>query len=254
MLQNKINMRKFVTPLLCASALLIACTGRAADVEKEELAKPPYILPLFDGKEKPSKTPPVGEYKLAPLPNARELFDMVVSCWPEKSWFRGELSAESRITKRVSDSSASNSTSFDPISGQYTTNVGAGEKSIGLVFRIPLWSAMELDREREKEIQRRGKIADSVGNFIDALATWQMDERELVLMKSLERRSQERVGLGIAETAEQVKYLEKVASVDRSMLGSRAKLITARVNLQGMCDERKSWVIDEYLKRFKDVE
>ncbi len=247
-------MRKLITPILCACALLLACTGQAAE-EKEDLAKPPpYVLPLFDGKDKPTKTPPVGEYKLAPLPNARELFDMVVSCWPEKSWFRGELSAESRVTKRVSDSSASNSTSFDPISGQYTTNVGSGEKFVGLVFRIPLWSAIELDKEREKEIQRRGKIADSVGNFIDALATWQMDERELVLMKSLERRSQERVGLGIAETAEQVKYLEKVASIDRSMLGARAKLITARVNLQGMCDERKSWVIDEYLKRFKDVE
>lgn len=247
-------MRKLITPILCACALLLACTGQAAE-EKEDLAKPPpYVLPLFDGKDKPTKTPPVGEYKLAPLPNARELFDMVVSCWPEKSWFRGELSAESRVTKRVSDSSASNSTSFDPISGQYTTNVGSGEKFVGLVFRIPLWSAVELDKEREREIGRREKIAGSVGDFINALANWQMDERELVLMKSLERRSQERVGLGIAETNEQAKYLEKVASIDRSMLGARAKLITARVNLQGMCDERKSWVIDEYLKRFKDVE
>ena len=113
---------------------------------------------------------------------------------------------------------------------------------------------MELDKEREREIGRREKIAGSVGSFITALANWQMDERELVLMKSLERRSQERVGLGIAETNEQVKYLEKVASIDRSMVSSKAKLITARVMLQGMCDERKSWVIDEYLKRFKDVE
>lgn len=245
-------MRRAIA-LTISCALLTAC-GYGNAESNNDLAKPPYVLPLFDGKDKPAKTPPVGEYKLAPLPNARELFDMVVSCWPEKSWFRGELSAESRITKRVSDSSASNSTSFDPISGQYTTNVGSGEKFVGLVFRIPLWSAVELDKEREREIGRREKIAGSVGDFINALANWQMDERELVLMKSLERRSQERVGLGIAETNEQVKYLEKVAAIDRSMVGARAKLITARVNLQGMCDERKSWVIDEYLKRFKDVE
>ncbi|MFN5350985.1 MAG: hypothetical protein ACK5A0_15870 [Polaromonas sp.] len=249
-----IIVRKLFTPILCASALLLACNGIAQD-QKQDLAKPPpYVLPLFDGKDKPPKTPPVGEYKLAPLPNARELFDMVVSCWPEKSWFRGELSADSRVTKRISDSTASSSTSFDPVSGQYTTNVGSGEKFVGLVFRIPLWSAAELDREREREINRRGKIADSVGEFITALAEWQMVERELVLMKSLERRSQERVGLGIAETQEQVKYLEKVASLDRGMVGYRAKLIKSRVSLQGMCDASKSWVVDEYLKRFKDVE
>ena len=51
-----------------------------------------------------------------------------------------------------------------------------------------------------------------------------------------------------------MKYLEKVASLDRGMVGYRAKLIKSRVSLQGMCDASKSWVVDEYLKRFKDVE
>ena len=215
---------------------------------------PPYVLPLYDGKAAPSHRPPDGEYKLGKVPNARDLFDMISSCWPEKSWFRGELSAEARATKRVSDSAASSATSFDPVSGQYTTSVGSGEQYVGLVFRIPLWSAVELDKEREREVGRRGQIAGGVGSYIAALAEYQMAERELVLMKSLERRSQERVGLGIAETAEQVKYLEKVASIDRSLVASRAKLITSRVTLQGMCEDRKAWLVDEYLKRFKDVE
>jgi hypothetical protein len=238
-----------------ACGCVTACgLGNAQQGEKEVPKPPPYVLPLFDGKDNPPKKPPEGEYKLGKMPNARDLFDMVSSCWPEKSWFRGELSAEARTNKRVSDSTATSTTSYDPVSGQYTTSVGSGEQYVGLVFRIPLWSAIELDREREREVGRRGKIAASVGDFISALAEYQMSERELVLMKSLERRSQERVGLGIAETTEQVKYLEKVASVDRSLVGSRAKLITARVALQGMCDERKSWIVDEYLKRFKDVE
>ena len=244
-------------PLAAAIAcfFLAACgPGNAQQGEKEDVKPPPYVLPLFDGKDKPSKVVPEGEYKLAPMPNARDLFDMVASCWPEKSWFRGELSAEARTTKRTSDSTATSSTTYDPVSGQYTTSVGAGESYVGLVFRIPLWSAVELDREREREIGRRGKIAASVGDFISSLAEYQMAEREIVLMKSLERRSQERVWLGVAETSEQVKYLEKVASIDRALVGYRAKLITARVSLQGMCDERKSWIVDEYLKRFKDVE
>ena len=222
--------------------------------EKKEAQKPPYLLPTFDGDATKSKDPPVGEYKLAPLPNARELFDMVRSCWPEKSWLRAELSADARVTRRISDSTSSASTSFDPISGQYTTNIGSGEKFIGLTFRIPLFSAMELDKEREREIVRRGKIADGVGEFITALAEMQMAERELLLMKSLEKRSQERVTMGVAETKEQVTYLEKVAAIDRSLVNQKARLIKSRVQLQGMCEENKAWLIDEYLKRFKDVQ
>jgi hypothetical protein len=158
------------------------------------------------------------------------------------------------VTRRISDATSSASTSFDPISGQYTTNIGSGEKFIGLTFRIPLFSAMELDKEREREIVRRGKIADGVGEFITALAEMQMAERELLLMKSLEKRSQERVTMGVAETKEQVTYLEKVAAIDRSLVNQKARLIKSRVQLQGMCEENKAWLIDEYLKRFKDVQ
>lgn len=213
-----------------------------------------YALPLFDAQKAPSKKVEPDEYKLAPLPNAKELFDMVVACWPEKSWFRPELNAEARATKRVSDSTIANSTTFDPISGQYTSNVGSGEKFVGVVLRIPLFSAAELDKERSREADRRGKIADGVGEFVAALAEYQVADRELALMKSLERRAQERVQAGVAETAEQVKYLEKVAATDRSLLTNKARLIKARVGLQGMCDQSKAWVIDEYLKRFREVE
>jgi hypothetical protein len=113
---------------------------------------------------------------------------------------------------------------------------------------------MELDKEREREMVRRGKIADGVGEFITALAEMQMAERELLLMKSLEKRSQERVTMGVAETKEQVTYLEKVAAIDRSLVNQKARLIKSRVQLQGMCEENKAWLIDEYLKRFKDVQ
>ena len=239
------------------TTLLVACGVGANEGQKSpknEVPKPPYLLPTFDGDDKKSKDPPKGEYKLAPLPNARELFDMVRSCWPEQSWLRAELSADARVTRRISDTTSSASTSFDPISGQYTTNIGNGEKFIGLTFRIPLFSAMELDKERERELTRRSKIAESVGEFVTALAEMQMAERELVLMKSLEKRAQERVSMGVAETKEQVTYLEKVASVDRSLVTQKARLIKSRVQLQGMCDEKKAWVVDEYLKRFKDVQ
>jgi hypothetical protein len=51
-----------------------------------------------------------------------------------------------------------------------------------------------------------------------------------------------------------VTYLEKVAAIDRSLVNQKARLIKSRVQLQGMCEENKAWLIDEYLKRFKDVQ
>lgn len=221
--------------------------------EPASKAPPPYTLPTYDGKRDGTKAPPTGEYKLAAAPNAKELFDMVVSCWPERSWLRAELAAESRITRRVSDAQ-NNTTMFDPVAGQYTTSSAGTDKYVGVVFRIPLFSAIELDKEREREIMRRSKIADGVGEYVTALAEYQMHERELRLMSSLERRAQERVAAGVTETNEQVKYLERVAQLDRSMVGQKARLIKSRMSLQGMCAENKAWLIDEYLKRFKEVE
>lgn len=243
-----ILLRQLGITVAALSPLFSGC-AKAAD-QGGEPPKPAYVVPLFDGRENAPKDPPKGEYKLAPLPNARELFDMTIACYPEKSWFRGELSAESRITQRGSTST----TTFDPVSGQYQTSVGQGDKYVGLVFRIPLFSAAELDREREREIGRRARVADAVGDFVAALAEWQMVEREIVLMKSLEARAQQRVGLGVTATDEQVKYLEKVASLDRAMVGFKAKLIRARVTLVGMCASDKSWVLDEYLMRYREVE
>lgn len=220
-----------------------------------ELKKPPpYQLPTYDGKQNASKEPPKGEYQLSPVPNAKELFDMVVACWPERSWMRAELTAESRITRRVSDNSTTSSTSYDPVAGQYVTSGAGSDRYVGVVFRIPLFSAIELDKEREREMVRRNRIADGVGDYVTALAEYQMVERELKLMQSLERRAQERVAAGVTETNEQVKYLERVAQLDRSIVGQKARLIKSRMSLQGMCSENKAWVIDEYLKRFRDVE
>ena len=231
-----------------ALANLAAACGVAQDSTKAPA--PPYVLPLFDGKPGGDFSPPVGELQAAAAPNAPELFSLVQSCWPEKNWFRGELAAEARVNQRISDSTAT-VTTYDPAQGQYVTSSGAATQYAGLTFRIPLWSANELDREREREIGRRGLIAGAVGDYIKALADIQMSARELALMRSLERRSQQRVGLGVTDTSEQVKYLERVAALDRGMVGQRAALMKSHLVLTAMCDERKAATVDSYLSRFK---
>lgn len=235
-------------------SLMMASSLNVAQVKEPEKKIPAYEIPTFEGKKEDTKEQPKGELKLSPAPNARELFKMVLDCWPEKSLFRGELNLETRITQRTVDSVSAAQTTFDPVSGTYVTQSGTGDKFVGLVFRIPLYSAVELDREREREVGRRTTVATTVGEYIQALADYEMAGRELQLMKALEKRSQQRVGLGVADTSEQVGFLEKVAAVDRTMYGHKAKLIKTRVVLGGMCADDKAWIIDEYLKRFKDVE
>lgn len=218
--------------------------------QDQQPPKPPYVLPLFDSKPGSDFSPPPSEeLKLGPAPNAAELFDLVQKCWPDKTWFRGELAAEARVNQRLSDSSSA-VTTYDAATGQYVTSTGAATQYAGIVFRLPLWSASELDREREREAGRRVQVAGAVGTYIKALADIQMSGRELALMRSLERRSQQRVGLGITDTSEQVKYLERVAALDRGLFGQQAALITAHLSLTALCDDNKRPGLDAYLSRY----
>ena len=121
---------------------------------------------------------------------------------------------------------------------------------VAVVARIPLYSAMELDREREREYQRRTKLADSVGAFVALLAERQKHLRQLELMRALERRSQERVKLGVTETAEQVTYLEKVATVEGALLKQRGDLQKARLELIGHCAPTQADDLDRHIMQF----
>ena len=253
MLQNRL---KFAALVACVLVAGIASSQAQSDKKPAATDKPPpYQIPLLDGKKDRTKAQPTDEYKLADAPNARELFDMIVSCWPERSWFRGELSAEARSMRRNSAASGQSTTTLDPISGNYITQNSTGnDATIGLLLRVPLWSATELDREREREAGRRNVIAQQVGIYVSALAEYQITEREMNITKALEKRSQERVALGVADTSEQVQKLQSVSQLEGKQLLNRANLIKSRITLQGLCTQDKAWIIDEYLKRFRDVE
>jgi hypothetical protein len=127
---------------------------------------------------------------------------------------------------------------------------GGGRASVALVARVPLYSAAEVDREREREYMRRGKVADAVGALVSSLADRVRLQRELDMTRALEQRAQQRVFIGVAETSEQVKYLEKVADVDGQLLRQKGLIEKARLDLLGLCYESEVDRVDEFIGGF----
>lgn len=200
--------------------------------------KKPHELSTYSG-EKPAYHAPVKPLKPGQLPDARELFQRTLDCWPVPSFMRAEVNLEGRVrTDR-------NQVLEDD--GSVRT---AGRVGVTLVARLPLYSALELDREREREYMRRTKLADATGSFISILAERQKHVRKLDLLRALERRSQERVKAGISETTEQVAYMEKVAAIEGELLKQAGQMQKARLELIGHCAPTQADEVDRFILQF----
>jgi len=201
-------------------------------------SKKPHELPTYSG-DKPSYHAPEKPPKPGQLPDARELYERTLNCWPVPSYMRAEVTLEGRVrTDRT-----------QMLDSEGSIRSG-GRVGVGLLARVPLYSGLELDREREREYIRRTKLADATGNFVSLLAERQKHLRQLELMRALERRSQERVKQGITETAEQVRYLEKVASVEGELLKQSGQLQKARLELIGHCSPTQADEVDRFILQY----
>lgn len=216
-------------------ALVLACGGCSA--ETDDKAPTPHKLPVFDGQPR-SHLITASPLKIDPGPDADELFARVMACYPARSLFRAELHAEARTGKI----------------GGGLDGSGANGPGAGVVLRVPLWSALELDRERERESSRRQKVAASVGAFVGALVEWRLSGRELELLRSIEKRAQERVAMGVAETAEQLKALERVAALERERVQHLAKITQARLEMVGLCSAELADGVNTYMRRYAPVD
>lgn len=211
---------------------LLAGCSKAGPVKPPE---PPNPVPLFDGVPR-SSLMTMEPLKLEPGPDAVALFHRVLECYPARSLFRAELSAELRAAQR--------SATFDG---------GAMGSGGALVLRVPLYSAAEIDREREREAARRAKAAASVGLFTENIVQWRLTDRELLLWKRVEARSRDRVALGIVETAEQLNAEQRVYMLESKRVDQLAKITTARLEILGMCGEKEAPSMNEYLNRFHAI-
>lgn len=219
---------------LSAGTLIFCCAVVLASDEQ----KKPHELPTYSG-DKPSYHAPEKSVKSTQLPDARDLYEKALNCWPAPSLMRAEVGIEGRMRSERSQTLDED--------GAFRT---AGRFGVALVARLPLYSALELDREREREYMRRTKLADATGNFISILAERQKHVRQLDLLRALERRSQERVKAGITETTEQVGYMEKVAATEGELLKQSGQLQKARLELIGHCSASQADEVDRYILQY----
>lgn len=187
-------------------------------------ADPPHALPEF-------------QTQTQILPDPRDLYQRALDCWPSASHFRAELSIEGRVSQR--------SGTWVDSGGQLAS---ASPASASLVARLPLYSATELDHEREREWMRRRRAAEAVGQLLTQLSDRQRLRQERDLMRALEKRARQRVISGIVDSSEQVRYMERVADLEGQLLRQSGHIERSRLELLGFCDQAHADALDAHLR------
>lgn len=189
---------------------------------------PPWSLPTFHGGPADA-VPPAGVVEPPAVLDARALFDLVLTCYPTRSWWRPEVALQGRVTGQRQLYEVDAAGNAQGSSGSYAA----------LVLNVPLYSAADIDRERERERARRGDVAKSVGKLEQLLADRGVLRREMGLWRAIETRSSKRVTAGVAETAEQVAAIQKLADTEGKLRANRADLTAQTLELVGMCGDRR---------------
>ena len=203
-------------------------------VKNPDLKIPPYRIPTFSGKPNDFK-------KFAPaMQTAMKvdsdlLFNAVVNCFPERVPWGLELDAIGGA--RYAEQNTI--TTFD--------TSGLSRYYVGVVAKLPLYSAEELNKQRQAELTRREAVASNVKIFLSALASQRRAKRQLGLFTSLEARAQERVALGLADTTEQIGYLEKVIDAQSQLDDAEAALDGSRLSLSGQCRDEMIDVVNNHI-------
>ena len=197
---------------------------------KEPPKVQPYEVPTFGAKRNFRDAP--AQWQKAPRVDGDAVFRMVIACYPNKSQWNIDVDLAAAIR---------NSNAVD------VTGTVIGKSTVGIVARMPLYSATEMDREREREYKRRTDTAGKVAEFVGQLAARNQALRSLALSAAMESRAQIRVNEGIADADEQVKYLDKIAGAEKDLITAESKIMDARLSLVAMCRDESADAVNAYL-------
>jgi len=192
---------------------------------------PPFEIPTFAGQHGDFKDAP-SEWVRAPKIDGDAIFRAVVSCYPARSRWQIDLDLQAALRT---------SSAVD------VTGTTIGRSMVGIVARMPIYSDSEMDRERQREYQRRLETASTIADFIGAIARRNAAVRTLSLSSMLEKRAQLRVREGIADADEQVKWLQKVIDTENELISAEGDIQKARLKLVALCRDDAADGINAFL-------
>lgn len=230
------NSRNLLAAVAVVCVMLTGCSRADEPAREVVRVQAPNPFPVFDGVPRSGVMGRL-PLRIDPGPDSSYLFARVLSCWPARSWFRPELAVELRAGQKSA-----------------TYDGGGTGSGAAVVFRTPLFSAAELDREREREAARREKVAGSVSAFIENLVAHRLVDRELEIWKGAEAWSAQRVREGVTPTAEQHEAEKRVYMLEIKRVETLARVVNARLHLVGLCSDDKGADLSAYLKTYNREE
>ena len=200
-----------------------------------------YKLPTMAEDGLSFRDKPAALVKATPI-DSDAVYRYILACYPETSKWKLDLNLRGQVSTLGSDLLTSDE-----------GNTQLGSNYVAIVASMPLYSSTEINREKEREYLRRQDVATTVSDFITSIAARNHAIRELALYRSLEVRSSLRVQQGIVDASEQVKYLEKVAGSQESLIRQQSKITETRLKLASMCDPQNADTINQWLQKVSTV-
>jgi hypothetical protein len=211
-------------------ALLVTVNVSACNAETEQ-TKTVYEIPTFISSTD-KFTSPISPLSSAVDIDADAIFNRIINCFPIRSSFRIE-------TEIIG--SARTAPGYDSVSNTVARSY------VGVVAKMPLYSAIEIEREIEWERKRRADVAESIALFKTSIALRNQAIRHLSIYRQLERRSQIRVNLGIIDANEQIGFLEKVINSEAEKVKAESDILKSRLILSAMCKPELHDDLNNYL-------
>ena len=170
-----------------------------------------------------------------PKINGDAIFNIVNRCYPLKSGFGLDISLKAGATYK------------DTAGNNQINTLDSNRYYAGIVASMPLYSDVEIDKDRKLEYQRRMQTTETIKALLSGVATKRRAERLMGLYEALEARSNERVKQGVVSPDEQIALLEKVATTQGELDQANATIEASRLALIGQCRPEVMNEVNNYI-------
>jgi hypothetical protein len=213
--------------------LLVTTVYSSAFAAEPKPVIKPFEIPTFEGKPVDWSHPKPAINKL-PVIDGDAIFEMINRCYPLKSGFGLDISL------RVG-------ANYKPSGNTQINTLDSNSYYAGIVANMPLYSDIEIDKDRRQEYARRMQTSGTVKELLSAVAVKRKSERMLGLYSALEKRAQERIKQGVAAVDEQIVFLEKVAATQGELDIANATIEASRLALVGQCRPEVVEEVNNYI-------